>query len=54
MRIFCAKKNKGFPYNTVYMNAMYEPYNIKEDCVYFTTYNQPVPLREANYIKLQV
>ena len=42
MKIFCAKKNIKFPYNTTDMYLMYDPYNIKEDCVYFITYNQYV------------
>jgi len=43
MRVFCAKKNQGFPYDTMDVSAVYDPFNIKDDCVYFTTYNQPVP-----------
>jgi len=43
MKIFCAKRQREFPYVTNDVKLMYDPYNIKEDCVYFTTYNQPVP-----------
>jgi len=43
MKIFCAKKNTAFPYNTQDMYLMYDPYNIKEECVYFIAYNQYVP-----------
>ena len=43
MKIFCAKRAKEFPYNTKDMYLMYDPYNIKENCVYFTTYIQQVP-----------
>lgn len=43
MKIFCAKKNMTEPYNTNDVYLMYDPYNIKDDCVYFITYNQPVP-----------
>ena len=43
MKIFCAKKNVTEPYNTNDVYLMYDPYNIKDDCVYFITYNQPVP-----------
>jgi len=43
MKIFCAKKATEFPYNTKDMYLMYDPYNIKENCVYFTTYIQQVP-----------
>jgi hypothetical protein len=49
MRIFCAKKNRSYPYNTKDVTAVYDPYNIKDDCVYFTTYNQPVPNTEQLY-----
>lgn len=43
MKIFCAKKNMTQPYNTNDVYLMYDPYNIKDNCVYFTTYNQKVP-----------
>lgn len=49
MRIFCAKKNQGYPYTTKDVTTVYDPYNIKDDCVYFTTYNQPVPNTERLY-----
>ncbi len=52
MRIFCAKRIKKFPYATNDVDAMYDPYNIKDDCVYFTTYNQPVPNTEPLYFHI--
>uniref|UniRef100_A0A6C0H2T0 Uncharacterized protein n=1 Tax=viral metagenome TaxID=1070528 RepID=A0A6C0H2T0_9ZZZZ len=52
MKIFCAKKNIESPYNTSDMYLMHDPYNIKEDCVYFTTYNQPVPNTSPLYFHL--
>lgn len=49
MKIFCAKKNIDFPYNTNDLYLMYDPYNIKDDCIYFTTYIQPVPNTKPLY-----
>ncbi len=49
MKIFCAKKNMRFPYNTNDLYLMYDPYNIKDDCIYFTTYIQPVPNTKPLY-----
>lgn len=43
MKMFCAKKAGSFPYNTTNVSMNYDPYNTKKDCVYFTTYSQPVP-----------
>lgn len=43
MKIFCAKRSMGFPYDTKDVSLMYDIYNIKDDCVYFTTFNQPSP-----------
>jgi hypothetical protein len=43
MKIFCAQRSDIYPYDTVDVNMMYDPYNIKESCVYFMTYAQPVP-----------
>lgn len=42
-RIFCAKRNNAYPYDTIDVMPMYDPFNIKPDCVYFITFNQPVP-----------
>ena len=49
MKIFCAKKSIDFPYNTNDLYLMYDPYNIKDDCIYFTTYIQPVPNTKPLY-----
>lgn len=49
MRIFCAKRMESYPYATTDMTAMYDTYNIKNECVYFTTYNQPVPNTQKLY-----
>jgi hypothetical protein len=49
MKIFCAKKNIRFPYNTNDLYLMYDPYNIKDDCIYFTTYIKPVPNTKPLY-----
>jgi hypothetical protein len=49
MKIFCAKKSIDFPYNTTDLYLMYDPYNIKNDCIYFTTYIQPVPNTKPLY-----
>lgn len=43
MKLFCAKKSLSYPFTTSDVNIVYDPYDIKEDCVYFITYNQPVP-----------
>lgn len=43
MKIFCAKRSVSFPYVTKNVQLMYDIYNIKDDCVYFTTYNTQVP-----------
>lgn len=43
MKIFCAKRQREFPYVTNDVKLLYDPYNVKKDCVYFTTYNQSVP-----------
>ena len=53
MKIFCAKSSTSFPYNTKDMYLMYDPFNIKDDCVYFTTYNQPVPNTKPLYFHAQ-
>ena len=52
MKIFCAKKNLQFPYDTDDVYLMYDPYNIKDDCVYFTTYIQPVPNTSPLYFHM--
>lgn len=52
MKIFCAKTSSSVPYNTTDMYLMKDPYNIKDDCVYFTTYNQPVPNTKPLYFHL--
>lgn len=49
MRIFCAKKTGGYPYATKEIIDVYDTYNIKNDCVYFTTYTQPVPNTKRLY-----
>mgnify|MGYP000005586713 CR=1 FL=1 len=43
MKIFCAKKSIGFPYVTEDVSNMYDIYNMKNDCVYFTTFSKPSP-----------
>lgn len=43
MKIFSAKRHREFPYDTNDVKLMHDPYNLKNDDVYFTTYNQPVP-----------
>lgn len=43
MKIFCAEKPHAYPYDTSDVYLMYDPFNIKDNCVYFTTYNMPVP-----------
>lgn len=52
MRIFCAKAMQEYPYSTREITDMYDPYNIKSDCVYFTTYNQPVPNTKELYFHI--
>ena len=52
MKIFCAKKNIQFPYDTDNVYLMYDPYNIKNDCVYFTTYIQSVPNTSPLYFHM--
>lgn len=42
MKIFCAKRSKEFPYGTTDVQLLYDTYNKKNDCIYFTTYNKPV------------
>jgi len=49
MRMFCAKKNTAYPYSTSDVEAVYDMFNIKKDCVYFLTYNQPTPNTEPLY-----
>ena len=49
MRIFCAKINRAAPYGISDIHAMYDPFNIKDDCIYFSTYNQPTPNTEPLY-----
>ena len=43
MKMYCAQKATGFPYNTQNVYLQYDPYNIKEDCFYFITYNKRIP-----------
>jgi hypothetical protein len=43
MRIFCAQKYMGAPYGTKEIADVYDPFNVKDECVYFITYNKPVP-----------
>ena len=49
MRMFCAKINTAVPYGTLDLEAVYDPFNIKDTCVYFSTYNQPTPNTEPLY-----
>jgi hypothetical protein len=42
MRLFCAEKDKSFPYMTTSVTAVYDPFNIKENCTAFITYIKPV------------
>ena len=50
MKLYCAKKKGGFPYNTVSNEIVYDPYNVKENCNYYITYNKKVPNTEPLYI----
>lgn len=43
MKIFCAKQPMGYPYDTSDVYLMYDPFDIKEDCIYFITYIMKVP-----------
>lgn len=49
MRVFCAKQSTEAPYGTSDVTAVFDPFNIKKNCVYFTTFNQPVPNTEKLY-----
>ena len=49
MRIFCAKRTEGYPYATEEIVDVYDTYNTKDICNYFTTYTQPVPNTKRLY-----
>lgn len=40
MKMFCAKRRGFFPYDTNDVSLVYDVFNVKDDCVYFITYNQ--------------
>ena len=54
MKIFCAEINQSYPYNTIDVTLMYDPYNIKQNCTYFITYSQPVPNTVPLYFHKQI
>ena len=43
MGLFCASKRQKAPYDTTSARFVYDPYNLKQDCVYFIAYTRPVP-----------
>jgi len=43
MKLFCAQRSGSYPYDTADVTLTYDPFNIKNDCVYFMTFSQPVP-----------
>ena len=43
MKLFCAKKNKHYPYNVMSIDIVYDVYDDSCDGTYFITYSTPVP-----------
>lgn len=50
MRLFCFKQNKNNLQETIQFSVVYDMFNIYNNCVYFISYNQPVPNTEPLYI----
>lgn len=43
MKLFCAKSRNEFPYETTDVYGLYDTYDYEKDCIYFISYNKPVP-----------
>jgi hypothetical protein len=43
MKIFCVETNSSFPYDSLKLKVVYDPFTIASNCVYFITYIKPVP-----------
>lgn len=53
MSLFCAKQRDTFPWDTVSIQPVYDPYDINNECVYFTTYTKPVPWTTPLYVHVR-
>ena len=42
MALFCANRRVKYPYDTTTVKFSYDPYNIKDSCVYFIAYTKGV------------
>lgn len=42
MLLFCAKRSDIYPYDISEIKFVYDSFNIKDDCIYFITYSQPM------------
>ena len=43
MQLFCAERRKEWPFDTVSVNVVYDPFHTSPSCVYFITFTHPVP-----------
>lgn len=50
MSLFCAQKNSSYPWDTVSIRVVYDPYDVNNDCVYFIAYNKPVPWTKPLFV----
>jgi len=41
--LLCSKRAKGFPYNSINLKIVYDPFNLDDDCVYFIAWTKRVP-----------
>lgn len=50
MKLFCVDLVNSFPYDSVNLKTIYDPFNNEKNCENFITYNQPIPNTERLYI----
>jgi hypothetical protein len=50
MQLYCIKRNKGFPYDSIHFDIDYDFFFVKNDCVYFMTYSSVNPFTVPLYL----
>lgn len=50
MQLFCAERRREWPFDTVSVNVVYDPYHTNPNCVYFITFTHPTPYLVPLYL----
>jgi hypothetical protein len=50
MTMMCARQRVAFPYNTVDISQVYDPFDVRKLCVNFITWMEPTPYTTPLYI----